>query len=89
MRMKKRCSLYISAKIRLPFISEEEEIPLSTPSLPPMAGGGERWDAPLIVLMIWKQTDITHLVWSHFEQKMEAGTDFAIFRFEKMDFRLY
>jgi hypothetical protein len=85
----KRTSLYIPAEIRLPVISEEEEIPLSTPSLPPMAGGGEGWDDLLLLLKIRMQADITHLAWSHFEQKMEAGTDFAIFMFEKMDFRLY
>jgi hypothetical protein len=87
--MNKRKILYISAKIRLPVISEEEEIPLSPLSLPPVAGGGDGWDVLLIMLKIWMQPDITHLAWSHFEQKMMTGTDFAIFRFEKMDFRLY
>jgi hypothetical protein len=89
MRMKKRYSLYISAKIRLPFISEEEEIPLSTPLSRLGRDGGEGWEVLLIMLTIRMQPDIKHLDWSHFEQKMEAGTDFAIFRFEKMDFRLY
>jgi hypothetical protein len=37
-------SLYISAKISPMVISEEEEIPLSIPSLPPVAGGGEGRD---------------------------------------------
>jgi hypothetical protein len=37
-------SSYISAKISPMVISEEEEIPLSIPSLPPVAGGGEGRD---------------------------------------------
>jgi hypothetical protein len=35
------------------------------------------------------QSDMIHLVWSHFEQKTKTGTDFAIFWFENKDFRLY
>ena len=35
------------------------------------------------------QLYISHLVWSLFEQKEETGIDFAIFRFEKMDYWLY
>ena len=35
------------------------------------------------------QLDISHLVWSLFEQKEDAGIDFAIFRFEKTDYWLY
>jgi hypothetical protein len=86
--MNKRKILYISAKIRLPVISEEEEIPLS-PLSPACGGRRDGWDVLLIMLKIWMQPDITHLAWSHFEQKMMTGTDFAIFKFEKMDFRLY
>ena len=35
------------------------------------------------------QFHISYLVWSLFEQKEETGIDFAIFRFEKMDYWLY
>jgi hypothetical protein len=90
-RTNKRNLLYKSAKIRLRSISEEEEITPSQPPLSPaLAGeGGEGWDVLSIMLWIRMQFDAMHLVWSHFEQKMMTGTDFAIFKFEKMDFRLY